>query len=431
LKDKQNETRFSQIQEINVMKNYLMILSFLVITVFGCRAVSAQFPIKIPKLPKAEKPKKEEPKASDNSSSPNQTAPDDSSQADSNRSQSVQNNSAPAKSNKFERPVPTNNPLLLLETLEISLKQQDKYWKSPNQRYYSNWHPRVDFRLFYDNNERVRYTAEWFKPDGSLWYSESLEASESSDGTLLRSPYNGELFDKFSTDQIGAYGLKITNNKTKEVVFQSKFNVKKSVDTPGDATMKNAFQFFVDNDWHLAVGYAGIAADSWSRVELSPEIRLWFKDVPERKDLEARLFFGNQEITSTDDGGSIVDEMRRGDECVRGQEICRYALFSFIWDKFKFDNLGYMRQKFPGAVFTRDKPGEYTAKVFYKGVQVREAKFTIAPDGTMARNSFSNNIYPSLTLIPVKVMGTAEKWNPNSWKTGMFYGNPIAGFAVQ
>jgi hypothetical protein len=392
---------------------------------------AAQFPIKIPKLPKVEKSKPEQPKTDNNPSTSNQTTTSDSRQVQTKPNQSVQNDSTLPK--KIERPVPTGNPVLLLDTLEISLKQQNEYWKFPNQRYYSNWHPQIDFRLFYDNNERVRFTAEWFKPDGSLWYSESLETGETTDGfgTHLKSPYNGELFDKLSTDQIGTYGLKITNNKTKEAVFQSKFNVKKSIDTPGDPQMKNAFQFFVDNDWHLAAGYAGIAADHWSRVGLSPEVRLWFKDVPERKDLEARLFFNNQEITSTDDGGIIVDELRRGDDCVRGQEICRYALFSFTWDKFKIDNLSYMRQKFPDTVFTQDKPGEYTVKVFHKGTQVREAKFTIGANGMVERNGFSNNVFPSLTLIPVKVLGTTEKWNPNSWKTGMFYGNPLSGFTVQ
>jgi hypothetical protein len=409
-------------------KPILLTFILMFVTAISFQPATAQFPIKIPKIPKLEKPKPEQPKPDNNPSTSNQTTTNDSSPVQSN--QSVQNDSTPKK---FERPAPTSNPVLLLDTLEISLKQQNEYWKFPNQRYYSNWHPQIDFRIFYDNNERVRYTAEWFKPDGSLWYSESLETNESTDGfgTLLKSPYNGELFDKLSTDQTGAYGLKITNNKTKEVVFQSKFNVKKSIDTPGDAQMKNAFQFFVDNDWHLAVGYAGIAADHWARVGLSPEVRLWFKDVPDRKDLEARLFLGNQEITSTDDGGTIVDETRRGDECVRGQEICRYALFSFTWDRFKIDNLSYSRQKYPDTVFTNDKPGEYTIKVFYKGAQVREAKFTIGSDGMVARNGFSNNVFPSLTLIPVKVLGTAEKWNPTSWKTGMFYGNPVPGFTVQ
>jgi hypothetical protein len=411
-------------------KTILSTIIFTFVALVSFLPAAAQFPIKLPKLPKIEKPKPESPKTDDNTS--NQTTMNDSS-----RVQSKQSDQADPIPKKLNPPPPPSVPLLLIDTLEISLKQQNQYWKVPNQRYYSNWHPQVKFNIFYNNNERVRYTAEWFKPDGSLWFNESLEVYETTDiyenpdGDALRSPYNGDLFDKLSTDQIGTYGLKITDNKTKAIVFQGKFNVKKSIDTPGDAQMKNAFQFFVDNDWHLAVGYAGFRKSQWGATGLQPEIMLWFKDVPDRKNLEARLFYNNQEIASTDDGGVITDEAKRGDECARGQEICRYALMLFRWDRFKVKTPGYTQERYPDTVFTNDKPGEYTIKVFYKGAQVREAKFTIGADGMVARNGFSNNVYPSLTLIPVKVIGTAEKWNPNSWKTGMFYGNPIAGFTVQ
>jgi hypothetical protein len=64
-------------------------------------------------------------------------------------------------------------------------------------------------------------------------------------------------------------------------------------------------------------------------------------------------------------------------------------------------------------------------------VQIREAKFSLAADGSPVRNSFSNQIYSTISLMPVKAMGTVEKWNPNAWKTDMFYGNPLGGFTVQ
>ena len=413
-------------------KTILLTIIFIFVAALSFQP-AAQFPIKIPKLPKVEKPKQEQPKTDNNPSTSNQTTKSDSSPVQSK--QSVQDDSTIPK--KSDPSPPPSAPLLLMDTLEISLKQQNEYWKFPNQRYYSNWHPQVRFNIFYDNNERVRYTAEWFKPDGSLWFNESLDVRETSDhfsrpdGDLLTSPYNTDLFDKLSTDQTGVYGLKITNNKTKQVEFEGKFNVKKSVDTPGDPAMKNTFQFFADNDWNLVTGYVGISKIDLGSNDIQPKVWLWFKGEPESKDLEARLFYNNQEITSTDDGGSIVDELKHGDGCARGQEICKFTLFSIEWDRFRVDSAPYVRKKYTDAVFTNDKPGEYTVKVFYKGAQVREAKFTIGADGMVARNGFSNNLYPSLTLIPVKVMGTTEKWNPNSWKTGMFYGNPIAGFTVQ
>ncbi len=31
-------------------------------------------------------------------------------------------------------------------------------------------------------------------------------------------------------------------------------------------------------------------------------------------------------------------------------------------------------------------------------------------------------------VVPVKVIGTADKWNATAWKTDGFYGNPLTGF---
>lgn len=70
------------------------------------------------------------------------------------------------------------------------------------------------------------------------------------------------------------------------------------------------------------------------------------------------------------------------------------------------------------------------AKIFYKGAQVREVKFTMTANGAPAPTPFSNQIFPTMTLIPIKVIGNAEKWNPNAWKTDIFYGNPVGGFTA-
>jgi hypothetical protein len=147
--------------------------------------------------------------------------------------------------------------------------------------------------------------------------------------------------------------------------------------------------------------------------------------------MEAKLFLNNQEITSTSDDGRIAEEGKSGDGCVLGQEICRYSLVQFQWKWLRMDPYKSSRAANTDYIYTNEKPGEYTVKVFYKGVQVREAKFTVTPDGMIAHTSFTNKLYPSMTMIPVKVLGTAEKWNPAAAQTGMFYGNPIAGFPIQ
>jgi hypothetical protein len=34
-------------------------------------------------------------------------------------------------------------------------------------------------------------------------------------------------------------------------------------------------------------------------------------------------------------------------------------------------------------------------------------------------------------VVPVKVLGTLDKWNAATWRTDAFYGNPLSGFGVQ
>ena len=77
-------------------------------------------------------------------------------------------------------------------------------------------------------------------------------------------------------------------------------------------------------------------------------------------------------------------------------------------------------------------PGEYTVKVFYQGQQVRETTFNIA-DGNFVDNGIAkqNGISTDKVILPVKVMGTVDKWNAATWKTEGFYGNPLTGFSAQ
>jgi len=61
---------------------------------------------------------------------------------------------------------------------------------------------------------------------------------------------------------------------------------------------------------------------------------------------------------------------------------------------------------------------------------VREAKFTIDQKGWIAPNEFSKQIFLTnyKVVVPVKVMGSLDKWNASTWKTDAFYGNPLSGF---
>lgn len=65
-------------------------------------------------------------------------------------------------------------------------------------------------------------------------------------------------------------------------------------------------------------------------------------------------------------------------------------------------------------------------------MQVRETKFTVQENGWLAPNAFAAPL-PMRNLkiaVPVKVMGTLDKWSPGAWKTESFYGNSLSGFVA-
>ena len=68
-------------------------------------------------------------------------------------------------------------------------------------------------------------------------------------------------------------------------------------------------------------------------------------------------------------------------------------------------------------------------KIYYNGEQVSETKFSIGNDGTYADNGIAkqNNLTTNKIILPVKVMGTLDKWNPSNAKAMGFCGNTVTG----
>lgn len=409
------------------MKNKFFIITITTAFIFGSQVASAQFTIKIPKIPKVEKPKTDQTKTARGG-----TAGDPSSAASTSKSADSRAGAASSSDALLRRVPPTGVPRFMIDTIEIRIQSENRYWKVPNQDYYTSWVPQVRFDVFFDNSTRVRYNAEWFNPDGTPWFTEPLDVGvESAARTVqISSPYSGELFQTKTVVSTGTYSVKVVNTKNNETVFQGKFKVNKIPLEPGEARRKNQMLFYVDNDWTLPVGYVGFDYTTYFDFDPKPMVFMWFKGDLNAKDFEARLYHDGQEVATTDDGGSINNDRTFGDGCFLKVEVCKYRLWYFDWKNFIVENgAPGVRQKYPNAVFTRDKPGEYTVKVFHRGTQVREAKFSIDARGWIAPNAFSDQIFLTnyRIAVPVKVMGTLDKWNGATAKIDQFYGNPLAG----
>lgn len=391
----------------------ILTLMVLCVSAFFVLNASAQFPIKIPKI---NKPKTEQPKTDANPTAPNDAK---------------QNENRSAQTDYLTDPEFPKTPQFLLETLEIKAHNENKYAKAPTQNDYSSWIPQVSFNVMYAaSSPKLRYMAEWFNPDGSLWFSEPLEINISGDFPNLRSPYESVDINPKAIIAIGTYGLKITDSKTNQTVFQGKFNIKK---IQPDPKLKNKNLFYVENDWNLPIGYVGFAKNYTDyEVHTRPRAFFWFKGVPDTGQMEGELYLNNQRVATTDKGGNINKLAERGEHCFLARDTCAHSLISFEWENFVIDNAPSARQNNPNGYFTNDHPGEYTIKIYYNGDQVREAKFTVDAKGRIARNAFSEQIFLKdyRVIVPVKIMGMADKYNAASWKTDAFYGNLLKGFTA-
>jgi hypothetical protein len=407
-------------------KKYLLILA--IITLMSAAPAIAQFPkIKLPGTDKITKPQPGQPQPGTPASPTNPTA-----------SSPAASSGGVGKSAGVYLSKPTSTPLLLKDTLDVQTHRIQGYRDNTKQW---AWLPKIRFYTFHDGASTQRINAEWYKPDGSLWFTEALRANTGSakDGAIfVRSEHPTPEMDKNASITPGLYGVKVVNTRSGETMFQGKFKVAKTPPLYDDPSLKNQTDFYVENDWLMPMAYVGYDVDENFEAP-RPHIWMWFKGEVDANQLEARLFYNGQQIASTDDNCNncirpASSQQIRAEGCSQFASSCRWAQYGFYWTNFITINEQYdfFKSRVPNTTATNDAPGEYTVKVFYKGQQIREAKFNVNPKGSIAQNSFSSQIFlpHHKVLVPVKVMGTGEKWNATAWKTDMLYGNPLTGFLV-
>lgn len=404
------------------MQRLIVIIAITMIHFTVSRAVFSQITINVPKIPKIDKPKPDSGK-----NGVDTTKKDGNAGVNTNRDSKV-----------IYGPMrPTGTPQLIKSSIYVQAKTHNEYWKMKGQRNYSSWVPLIRFNQFYNEEKRLNYSVEYFNPDGSLWYSEKLESSgRNADRTVLYqspSPWGG-ILDTKSTPATGMFSFKITNDDTKEVLYQGKFKVGK-FSTANGGPDKNKFEFFVDHDWLMPYGTIGFHFSIDTVGGMPPLVSFWIKGSPDAADLEGRMFYQGKQIGSTKDGGGASDyDQRTTDGAAAFAPLNRWKRWQFQWRNVLFDNNGtFNRDNFPNAFYLDKNPGVYTVKVFHKGAQIRELEFTVGSDGRFVKPAYADQVFiPYHTIVlPVKVTAPDEKWNAASWKTDSFYANPVANFAIQ
>lgn len=336
----------------------------------------------------------------------------------------------PTNNGAAQPPQATDKPELLKTSLDIRCDTWNKYWKLPNESNYTSWLPQVRFQVRYAGTVKLRLNAEYFTPDGKPWFTETLKQDRIDNAAKTVEIITDRIpnrHDGKATIATGLYGVKIVDSGDGSVLFQGKFKVGKFKWGPAIPMFKNQHDFFVDQDWNLPIGYVWL---NWKDKNAPPPtVSMWIKGETRLDDLEAKLFYNGEQIATTDDMGAAHSVQARYPNSLENKDTHRWELFDFEWYKWKYAATPTGRNMFRQARFMNDMDGQYTVKVFHKGVQIREASFSVS-GGVLADNGVAkgNNFPDGKVIIPVKVMGDKDKWNGATWKADAFYTNPLAGF---
>jgi hypothetical protein len=326
-------------------------------------------------------------------------------------------------------------PTVLKYSVQVTAERLVRYWKQPEAENYWSWMPRLNFFVMGPSVAGTVYTIDFTNPDGSPWYSVDCFAEKIEAGHFgaVGTPAVSTHVDKRTTLATGIFGFKIrVKNEimgTNATLLTGKFKVNKFHVGNALPAFKNQFEYYVDQDWRLPVGYL------WLSPQIDPKspslvATMWFRGESDATTLAGYLFYNGKQIGSTKEstGGSYSDSklLTSGND-----KDPRWERWDFRWNLVRAYNEDLNNQA--SLFLLHRNPGEYEVKVLRDGDLVRSMKFTIGADGTFVDNGVAknNNTGWAGLILPVKVLGTADgQWDATAWKARAFYGNPLSGFTA-
>ncbi|MBV9864643.1 MAG: hypothetical protein JO316_04790 [Abitibacteriaceae bacterium] len=332
-----------------------------------------------------------------------------------------------------------DGPTVVKTSLHINVEQRSVYWPpGATKAQYTTacWVPRAQFRVRGPLTAGSQLSVDFTKPDGSAWLHFDLATSEiAADHTdSFETPTGGSLDkdEKKFILAVGTFGFKINYKNELEgkhaVLFSGKFKVNKVSESRGIASQKNMYNYYVNHDWALPIGYVWFDTEDNDKT---PPLRvsMWFRNEVTPNQLDAHLFYQGKEIKSTQDTGGRVETEVEINTASNEKTDPKWSQWYFGWDtvrKVTADNYEH-------TYFLDKNPGEYEVKVLRNGKLSRDVKFTVGADGSIVDNGIAaaNNIITKRVVVPVKVIGTTDgTWQQDAWKTDAFYGNPLKDFTA-
>lgn len=331
----------------------------------------------------------------------------------------------------------TGGPTLLKYSLHVRARRMVRYWKFPDQDNYWSWIPEVEFQVLGPVAGGSQFQVDFTLPDGKPWTTLNCNTDAVAAGQVWK--FNTEWErghdDKRAIIDAGTFGFKIRlKNELSNLnyeVFSGKFNVNKFHVGNELPQFKNQFEYYVDQDWNLPIGYLWL--NVFTSQDAPPLVAtMWFRGENDDTKLAGYVLYNGKIIASTKDSTSGVASYDKAILTSGNDADPRWERWNFIWNKVRGWKLEGPTE-YPGAHFLSVNPGEYEIKVLNQGELVRQAKFTVGADGRIVDNGIAtqNKLGGISMVLPVKVLGPPTiKMDLNAWKTDAFYKNPLTGFTA-
>ena len=287
-----------------------------------------------------------------------------------------------------------SEPTINQPSIQVTLRTHHQFYHN-GQRDEETWAwtPRIMFRVNGPISAGSQLSVEFTLPGNRPWVKFDCETGEAPGPTFWwQTECGNNLPDEQAVTDTGIveFRVKLRNELagTNATLFSGKMKVEKfhfGLDLP---KFKNNFEYYVNQDWNLPIGYVFLEGEKdahsskidWTFPQLI--VAMWFRgSVETTNHTDAYLFYQGKEIgsTKTTEQGKVTDEVY--------DLASESSAYEWRRRKFWFNTVrGWDRQ--PEGHITahllNKNPGEYEVKVLQNGHLARVAKFTVGPDGKLA-----------------------------------------------
>jgi hypothetical protein len=334
-------------------------------------------------------------------------------------------------------------PYILPHTILVNAWRYGNYYPTPKAKepQYNtwSWRPRYFFTVAGPLTGGSQISVSFYKPDGTLWLTQPCqtpEIAEGATGNIENPSDSGDAMLRQTITTTGVFTFKVTLKNeltsTNKTLYSGKFTVGKFHSGPNVPVNKNQFEYYVDHDWLLPIGY--LFFDTRLNEEAPPmRLSIWFRGETKQEDVAAYVFYKGKQICSTkvSEEGSAYPKFAVSTTGSDPDPLWRNMLFSFHNVACYYKQVSANTK--PMWHFLDANPGEYEIKVLRKGKLARSVTFTVGADGKVVDNGVAkkNKMGEFAIVVPVKILpGMDGKAKPETYKTDAFYGNPLAGFTA-